>query len=65
MFLNLQDHKPESVQKTASCIAEEAHKLSFDENYLSPFALSAIDMGIDFIGNLHLTYFSYFKCPGT
>lgn len=46
----LQDHKPESVQQTASCIAEEAHLLSFDENYLSPFALSAIDMGIDFIG---------------
>ncbi|CAG2185721.1 PPTC7 [Mytilus edulis] len=46
----LQDPQPESVQQTASCIAEEAHLLSFDENYLSPFALSAIDMGIDFIG---------------
>lgn len=45
-----QDPQPESVQQTASCIAEEAHLLSFDENYLSPFALSAIDMGIDFIG---------------
>lgn len=46
----LQDHKPESVQNTASSIAEEARLLSLDETYLSPFALSAIDMGIDFVG---------------
>lgn len=30
--------------------------LSFDENYLSPFALSANDMGIDFIGRYRNRY---------
>jgi len=46
----LQDHKQENVQKTANKIAEDAHHLSLDENYQSPFSLSAIDAGIDLTG---------------
>ncbi|KAK3084741.1 hypothetical protein FSP39_018193 [Pinctada imbricata] len=46
----LKDHRQETVQKTAHTIAEEAHTLSFDEDYLSPFALSAREAGINIRG---------------
>ncbi|KAL5016439.1 hypothetical protein ScPMuIL_006028 [Solemya velum] len=46
----LKDHREENVQKTARNIAEKAQQLSFDPDYLSPFALSAIDSGIDIRG---------------
>ena len=45
-----QDNREESVQKTASTIAENAYNLSFDPDYMSPFALSAIDAGIQLTG---------------
>lgn len=43
------DHKDAS-RVTAKNIAEKAHELSFDPDYLSPFAFSAIDAGIDIRG---------------
>ena len=46
----MQDNKEESVQRTASTIAESAYQLSFDPEYMSPFALSAIDAGIQLTG---------------
>lgn len=46
----IKDHKEENVQKTARKIAEQAHQLSFDPEYLSPFAISAINSGIDLKG---------------
>ncbi|KAK7087157.1 protein phosphatase PTC7 homolog [Littorina saxatilis] len=47
---NLKDNREESVQKTASTIAESAYHLSVDPEYMSPFALSAIDAGIELTG---------------
>lgn len=44
------DNREESVQKTASTIAETAYYLSFDPEYMSPFALSAINSGIELTG---------------
>ncbi|XP_067663217.1 protein phosphatase PTC7 homolog [Haliotis asinina] len=46
----VKDHKEETVQTTASNIAEKAYQLSFDPEYMSPFAMSAMDAGIDFRG---------------
>ncbi|XP_029641640.1 protein phosphatase PTC7 homolog isoform X1 [Octopus sinensis] len=46
----LKDHRQDNIQKTASKIAEEAHQLAFDPDYLSPFALTAIDAGIEIRG---------------
>ncbi|KAH3887278.1 protein phosphatase PTC7 homolog [Dreissena polymorpha] len=43
------NHK-DSSKVAASTIAEKAHSLSFDPDYLSPFALSAIDSGIQLRG---------------
>ncbi|XP_052801004.1 protein phosphatase PTC7 homolog [Mya arenaria] len=43
------DHKDAS-KVTASTIAERAHDLSFDPDYMSPFALAAIDSGIELRG---------------
>ncbi|KAL3857154.1 hypothetical protein ACJMK2_011849 [Sinanodonta woodiana] len=44
----MKDKREENVQvqTTAKNIAEKAHQLSFDPDYLSPFALSALDAGI-------------------
>lgn len=38
------------MQKTALTIAEKAYQLSFDPDYMSPFALSAVDVGIQLSG---------------
>ncbi|XP_064612186.1 protein phosphatase PTC7 homolog [Liolophura sinensis] len=46
----LKDHREESVQKTAHGMADHAHTLSLDPDYMSPFALSAVDVGIDIKG---------------
>ncbi|KAK7505984.1 hypothetical protein BaRGS_00002706 [Batillaria attramentaria] len=46
----MKDNHEETVQKTASSIAEKAYQLSFDPDYMSPFALSAIDAGIQLTG---------------
>ena len=46
----LQDHKIESVQKIANGLVKEAHRLAFDPDYMSPFALSAADNGFEFQG---------------
>lgn len=47
---NLKDNKEETVLKTACRMAESAYQLSFDPEYMSPFALSAIDAGINLTG---------------
>ncbi|KAK0068898.1 Protein phosphatase PTC7 [Biomphalaria glabrata] len=40
----------EKIQSAACSIAEHAYKLSLDPDYMSPFALSACDIGIDLRG---------------
>ncbi len=40
-----QDDKPESIQKVANKIAHVAHELSFDPDYMSPFAFNAAANG--------------------
>ncbi|XP_069135215.1 protein phosphatase PTC7 homolog isoform X3 [Argopecten irradians] len=45
----LKDHRAD-IQKTANNMAEEALSLSLDQDYLSPFSLSAIDAGINLKG---------------
>ncbi|XP_076434961.1 protein phosphatase PTC7 homolog [Babylonia areolata] len=46
----LKDSQEDSVQRTASSIAESAYHLSFDPDYMSPFALSAINAGVQLSG---------------
>jgi protein phosphatase PTC7 len=41
----LKDHKFESLQRTANALAEHAHELAFDPDYMSPFALNAAANG--------------------
>lgn len=43
----------ESIQQTARSIAEQAHVLAYDPNYMSPFAQFACDNGLNVRG----------KCP--
>lgn len=40
----------ESVQRTARSIAEQAHQLAYDPNYMSPFAQFACDNGLNVRG---------------
>ncbi|KAJ3604271.1 hypothetical protein NHX12_029012 [Muraenolepis orangiensis] len=40
----------ESIQQTARSLAEQAHILAYDPNYMSPFALLACDHGLDVRG---------------
>ncbi|KAL0187307.1 hypothetical protein M9458_018977, partial [Cirrhinus mrigala] len=37
----------ESIQQTAKSIAEQAHVLAYDPNYMSPFAQFACDNGLN------------------
>lgn len=55
ILCKLQDQKESEVdvQRTAHHIAEQAYELSFDQDYLSPFALSAQQRGINLRG-MHL-----------
>lgn len=47
----LHTHKEEErIQSAAHSMAEHAYKLSLDPDYMSPFALSACDIGIDLRG---------------
>lgn len=46
----LQDHKQESLQKIANTIVQEAHKLAFDPEYMSPFSLNAAANGFNIKG---------------
>lgn len=53
-----QTHKEEErIQSAANSIAEHAYKLSLDPDYMSPFALSACDFGIDLCGEIY--FFNY------
>ncbi|XP_060075741.1 protein phosphatase PTC7 homolog [Ylistrum balloti] len=45
----LKDHRTD-IQKTANNMVEDALSLSLDQDYLSPFALSSIDAGINLKG---------------
>lgn len=40
----------ESIQQTAKSIAEQAHVLAYDPNYMSPFAQFACDNGLNVRG---------------
>ncbi|XP_072443606.1 protein phosphatase PTC7 homolog isoform X1 [Chiloscyllium punctatum] len=40
----------ESIQQTAKSIAEQAHELAYDPNYMSPFAQFACDNGLNVRG---------------
>lgn len=40
----------ESIQQTARSIAEQAHVLAYDPNYMSPFAQFACDNGLNVRG---------------
>lgn len=40
----------ESIQQTAQSIAEQAHVLAYDPNYMSPFAQFACDNGLNVRG---------------
>lgn len=45
-----QNSNYESIQQTASSIAEQAHELAYDPNYMSPFAQFACDNGLNVRG---------------
>ncbi|XP_013413535.1 protein phosphatase PTC7 homolog [Lingula anatina] len=43
----LKDHKPENIKRTARTLAKTARELSFDPDYMSPFAQQAQEHGIE------------------
>uniref|UniRef100_A0A8C7U7J4 Protein phosphatase n=1 Tax=Oncorhynchus mykiss TaxID=8022 RepID=A0A8C7U7J4_ONCMY len=49
-ILFLQNTNYESIQQTARSIAEQAHVLAYDPNYMSPFAQFACDNGLNVRG---------------
>uniref|UniRef100_A0ACB8G091 Protein phosphatase PTC7 n=1 Tax=Sphaerodactylus townsendi TaxID=933632 RepID=A0ACB8G091_9SAUR len=46
----LQTSEYESIQQKARSIAEKAHELAYDPNYMSPFAQFACDNGLNVRG---------------
>ena len=48
----LQNSNYDSIQQTARSIAEQAHELAYDPNYMSPFAQFACDNGLNVRGKL-------------
>lgn len=46
------------LQQAANSLAQQARKLAFDEDYMSPFARSARENGINAIGK-HIKGFPY------
>ena len=48
-----QDFKYETLSKTASNIAKQAHELSNDPQYMSPFAKEAKKNGYDVAGKMY------------
>ncbi|MXQ84346.1 hypothetical protein E5288_WYG020618 [Bos mutus] len=46
----LKNSNYESIQQTARSIAEQAHELAYDPNYMSPFAQFACDNGLNVRG---------------
>ena len=57
IYFLFQNHRDAS-KVTATNIAQKAHELSLDPDVLSPFAVSAIDAGIDIRGNCSFNPFS-------
>lgn len=55
-FLLSQNSNYESIQQTARSIAEQAHELAYDPNYMSPFAQFACDNGLNVRGELGVSY---------
>lgn len=45
------------LQQAANSIAQQARKLAFDEEYMSPFARSARENGINAIGKFKRSFF--------
>lgn len=54
LYLLLQNTNYESIQQTARSIAEQAHELAYDPNYMSPFAQFACDNGLNVRGKPRL-----------
>lgn len=52
----------ESIQQTARSIAEQAHVLAYDPNYMSPFAQFACDNGLNVRGKC-LRWSVTLHCP--
>lgn len=52
-----QNSNYESIQQTARSIAEQAHVLAYDPNYMSPFAQFACDNGLNVRGTFCGTKF--------
>lgn len=50
LFFHPQNTNYESIQQTARSIAEQAHVLAYDPNYMSPFAQFACDNGLNVRG---------------
>lgn len=50
LILSSQNSNYESIQQTARSIAEQAHELAYDPNYMSPFAQFACDNGLNVRG---------------
>ncbi|KAG9354662.1 hypothetical protein JZ751_001375 [Albula glossodonta] len=48
--ITLKNTNYESIQQTARSIAEQAHVLAYDPNYMSPFAQFACDNGLNVRG---------------
>uniref|UniRef100_T1J6J6 Protein phosphatase n=1 Tax=Strigamia maritima TaxID=126957 RepID=T1J6J6_STRMM len=46
----LQKYDKESMQRTANSLVLQARRLAFDEEYLSPFSMRAMENGIDAMG---------------
>lgn len=53
----LQKTNYESIQQTARSIAEQAHELAYDPNYMSPFAQFACDNGLNVRGKIINHYY--------
>lgn len=50
LIVLLKNTNYESIQQTAQSIAEQAHVLAYDPNYMSPFAQFACDNGLNVRG---------------
>lgn len=49
-LLKLENYDVESMQRTANSLALQARRLAFDESYMSPFTIRAMENGIDALG---------------
>ncbi len=62
IFILPQNTNYDSIQQTARSIAEQAHELAYDPNYMSPFAQFACDNGLNVRGESSRRG-SWIPCP--